>query len=289
MMRCEAFEELLHPWLDGFLDETEGEAMRTHAAQCPACTERAEALREALAACAEAGAEVEVPEAAASAWRQAVRAEAARAKVVPLQSKRAALGRVQRIGGWAVSVAAGLLFLLGGATLVHEGTLGWPMKSEQNAVQSEMAAPMQSASEPAQAEPLEAAPQAAPKAASRVAEAKASDEASKDDYAEAPASLPEDGSATAAEVEAEAEAQPELAEEMLDAPAPKLSLARMATSEPLPPAEPELERGGSGFAHFLLDMATFAMMCLPLAVAGGIVYAVVRGILRRRGRKNAKK
>ena len=46
---------------------------------------------------------------------------------------------------------------------------------------------------------------------------------------------------------------------------------------------------GTGLAHYLLDMAAFAMMGLPLVVAGGGVYVLLRRLRRGRAEKNKHK
>ncbi len=123
MMHCNEFERLLHAWLDGELTGADEARMREHAAACPGCAELLTALEAAQEVCEELGPEVDVPETAAMAWRQAVRTEAALDLKPHLAKKRAFSSR--RWESWA-SVAAGLVLLVGGANLVRAGRLYLP-------------------------------------------------------------------------------------------------------------------------------------------------------------------
>jgi len=113
-MRCNQFEHLLHGWVDGALAPDEAMAVRAHADACPICADLATTLREALALCGGMGDEADVPQAAAMAWRRAVRTEAAGSRV-----RRFALPRWE---AWA-GLAAGILVLIGGANMVRLGRM----------------------------------------------------------------------------------------------------------------------------------------------------------------------
>lgn len=128
-MKCEQFEALLHSWLDGELDEETQRQAEEHTRQCAACARRKRTLEEFLAMCDDMGTEEVVPEAAARAWRQAIRQEAA------LGEGMAQSGRHRRVAPawrtWA-TVAASIILWMGGTVLVHNSPLGTGYRQAEN-------------------------------------------------------------------------------------------------------------------------------------------------------------
>ena len=79
-MRCEAFDEMLDRLMDDALSDEERAALEAHALECPDCGRKLNETRQLMAILKEMPEEVDVPLKAQAAWRNAVRAEASRAR-----------------------------------------------------------------------------------------------------------------------------------------------------------------------------------------------------------------
>jgi len=286
MMRCDAYERLLHAWMDDALAPGEAEEMRAHADGCPSCAELAAALREALALCHDMGGEAEVPHTAATAWRRAVRLEAAGT------SARRKPFAMPRWEAWA-GLAAGVLVLIGGANLVRLGRTNLlPNAALHDSAPAQIVLDMP-------ASPADEAPEMALSDVHRALSLAPPAAALQED-----ADIPLEHEAAFEAFESEAfdlealefeASEPEaLGSEAFDADgsmyaADGKSLAPLR-AQALPAAESEAiddvearERAPVAPLAFLLDAIIFAALCLPIAA---IAFCIVR--LRKRGKKMQK-
>jgi len=296
-MRCDKFEDLLHAWMDEALAPEKAKEARAHADACPACAELAAALREALAMCRDMGEEAEVPHAAATAWRRAVRVEAAGSKT------RRRVFAMPRWEAWA-GLAAGILVLIGGANLVRLGRTSL----QPNAALHD-SAPAKAEFDRLRADALEDALDAAPPDVQRTlflappatapqedADAFAGME-SGEAFDGAPFDMAERSGAGGSIAPTDSET-PTLSapfeaqglEERADLPAAEPetiqqaeAIERTEAAEAAIEEEPEADERAGGrapFVEFLLDAGLFLALCLP---AAAIALGIAR--LRRRGKK----
>lgn len=99
-MTCEALNSLLDKLMDGELTEDERAAMEAHGAECPECAAQIRATLQMKALFEEMEPEADVPLQAQANWRNAVRAEAAKAKR-------------RKLSRWIGSAAAAVVVLVG--------------------------------------------------------------------------------------------------------------------------------------------------------------------------------
>ena len=110
-VNCRFFEDHINAYLDSELDPETRSKMISHADACPDCGERLETMTRLLTMCAELDEGLTVPLEVQSAWRRAVREEAAQHQSQP----RAKKGRgIRRTLG---TVAAAAVLLVGGTFL----------------------------------------------------------------------------------------------------------------------------------------------------------------------------
>lgn len=287
-MRCEDFARLLHAWADGFLSPEESAQMQAHAAECPACAEQWRALEAALETFVGMGGEAEVPEAAAMAWRQAVRAESARTNPAPARRRFSA----HRWETWA-GFAAGILILIGGANLVRAGRLSLqPQRLGENSAPAPAQLQiMPAASPPAQA-PESALRNPAPLAEpidGRLYTGEPLPEAKEDSYSLDAGGSGAPGAAKSEAGEAEEASLAEdsapfmMAEEATGTGGASATEAANDQADQEPSEAETLERDVSApnpLLEFLMDAGIFAALCLPVAAA---VLWIRR--LRARGRR----
>lgn len=117
-VNCSFFQEHMNAYLDSELDQETRSAMISHADECPDCSERLETMTRLLMMCAELDEGLSVPLDVQSAWRHAIRREAA-GKQVP--SGRNAGVRRRKPNGLvrAVSAVAAAAVLLAGGTVAY--------------------------------------------------------------------------------------------------------------------------------------------------------------------------
>ena len=107
-MDCERLEAYLNLYVDGALSEEQLRELEAHAAKCEACGRQYAAARQLKSMLSEMPEELDVPLPTQAKWREAVKAEAVKA-------------RMRRIYRYAGGIAAALLVLIGVGLVLRPG------------------------------------------------------------------------------------------------------------------------------------------------------------------------